>query len=138
MRKRWLALAGLAVALAVFALWPRPSRVTVDNWLKASWGMSQEQVEAVLGPPGDYRTGPTVDAAEDMGKYGGGFSGDPKPSYTLHWQSDVGRVTMGFDSQRRLVLMGFEHRRRADQSLLDSLLWRTKRLIRRQPRANDE
>jgi hypothetical protein len=61
MRRRTLlvALAGLAVMVAagVGALWPRPSRVTGENFDRIEKGMSRAEIEAVLGPPGDYRTG---------------------------------------------------------------------------------
>src|SRR6516164_10518508 len=63
MRRRTLlvVLAGLAglVAAVVVVLWPRPSlRITLENCKRIREGMSRAEVEAILGPPGDYRTGP--------------------------------------------------------------------------------
>jgi hypothetical protein len=63
MRRRTLlvALAGLPVVVAAGAvvLWPRtPSRITLENCNRIREGMSRAEVEAILGPPGDYRTGP--------------------------------------------------------------------------------
>jgi hypothetical protein len=53
-------LAGLAVVVAAGAvvLWPRlPSRITRENFDRLKKGMSRAEVEAILGPPGDCRTG---------------------------------------------------------------------------------
>jgi hypothetical protein len=56
MRRRTLlvALAGLAV---VVVLWPPEDRITEANLGRIKEGMTQAEVEAILGPPGDYRTG---------------------------------------------------------------------------------
>jgi hypothetical protein len=67
MRRRKLlwVLAGLAV-LVVFALaafWPQPERQSQYLRDRVTKGMSLEEVSALLGPPGDYRNGPTVPAA---------------------------------------------------------------------------
>jgi hypothetical protein len=63
MRRRTLfaALAGLAVVIAVgtVVLWPRlepPSRITQENCDQIREEMHQAEVEAILGPPGDYTT----------------------------------------------------------------------------------
>jgi hypothetical protein len=59
-RKLLVVLAGLAVVVAagVVVLWPRPpSRITRENFERIKEGMSRAEVEAILGPPGDYRTG---------------------------------------------------------------------------------
>jgi hypothetical protein len=56
-----LALAGLAVVVAVgvVVLWPRtePNRITRENCYQIKEAMSRAEVEAILGPPGDYSTG---------------------------------------------------------------------------------
>jgi hypothetical protein len=61
-RKLLVALVGLAVVVAAGAvvLWPQaapPSRVTRENYDCIQEGMTRAEVEAILGPPGDYRTG---------------------------------------------------------------------------------
>jgi hypothetical protein len=57
---RWvLALAGPAgvlVAAGAFVLWPRPDRVTRENFGLLRVGMSKPEVYAVIGPPGEYLT----------------------------------------------------------------------------------
>jgi hypothetical protein len=35
---------------------PEPSRITRENFDRITPGMSRTEVEAILGPPGDYRT----------------------------------------------------------------------------------
>lgn len=63
--RRWklllaLTLAALAaVAVGAPFLVPRTSRVTPENFERIDYGMSRPDVEAILGPPGDYRTAPT-------------------------------------------------------------------------------
>src|SRR6516162_11708776 len=67
MRRRMLlvALAGLAVMLVVTGttmLWPRPADpINFENFQSLRGGMTKAEVTAVLGPPGDYRTGPAVE-----------------------------------------------------------------------------
>jgi hypothetical protein len=71
MRRRTLlvALVGLAVvaAVGVFVAGPspEPSLVTRENFDRIKGGMSRVDVAAILGPPGDYRTGPGDIAASD-------------------------------------------------------------------------
>jgi hypothetical protein len=60
-RKLLVALAVLAAVIAagVVAVWLQPSppsRVTRENFDLINAGMSQEEVYAILGPPGDYTT----------------------------------------------------------------------------------
>lgn len=38
---------------------PDPSKITAENYKRIVMGMSRPQVEAILGTPGDIRTGPT-------------------------------------------------------------------------------
>src|SRR5258708_730719 len=66
--RRWTLLVVLAVGLialvgvAAFVAWPRPDRVTRENFDRIKVGMSRTEVEAILGPQGDYTTGPTNDS----------------------------------------------------------------------------
>ncbi len=46
------------VACGVYFLWPRPSQVTRENYDRIQPGMSLAEVKAILGPAGDYQTGP--------------------------------------------------------------------------------
>jgi hypothetical protein len=65
MRKhKWKLIGMLTVGLMLlavggFVLWPRADRLARENYERVRRGMSRPEVEAILGPPGDYRTGPT-------------------------------------------------------------------------------
>jgi hypothetical protein len=55
-------LAVLAVVMAVPTLlfWPGRDRVTEEDFDRIHKGMTRSEVEAILGPPGDYASGPAV------------------------------------------------------------------------------
>ncbi len=57
---RWVVAAGLVTlaGLGAFVLWQRPSPVTRANFYRVRGAMNARQVEAILGSPGDYTTGP--------------------------------------------------------------------------------
>ena len=116
MRRRTLlvVLAGLTVVVAAGAvvLWPRtPSRITLENCNRIREGMSRAEVEAILGPPGDYRTGPgetghgstenmfwTPDRSLDVarGMDWSNFSQSPDaPGLCAIWLSDSATVIIG-------------------------------------------
>ncbi len=60
MRRRKLL--GLAAALLVgsvaLLLWPRAPRFPREKFDRITHGMSRADIEALLGPPGDFTTGP--------------------------------------------------------------------------------
>jgi hypothetical protein len=63
MRRKWvLVLVAVVVLLIVgLMLFPGPSKVTRENCAQVQKGMTIAEVESVFGgPPGDYRTQPTV------------------------------------------------------------------------------
>jgi hypothetical protein len=101
-RLRWgMVVAGLAVvAVGTVASWPRPpSRITRGNFVRIRQGMNQAEVEAILGPPGDFRTEP--------GETGQG-SGDGKES--TRWFADP-IVPAKESPWARAKVPGWEHRR---------------------------
>jgi hypothetical protein len=143
---RW-AVAGLAVLLltaGVFAPWSRSNRITRENCERITEGMSREEVYAILGPPGDYRSVRTVDpnlllvstyaptpamlaeAADHREHvfvvridYGTGLErltwlGDDGDIFV--WLSPAGVWSNGMTSSEKMV-----------QSPFDNLLWRAKR-----------
>jgi hypothetical protein len=72
----------LAVLLAVIAYTARPiffppanHHITQENYDRLREGMKREEVEAILGPPGDYRTIPTepVEPIVGLVLLGGGW-----------------------------------------------------------------
>jgi hypothetical protein len=148
-RKLLVVLAGLAVVAAgVVVLWPRPDRITRENCDRIRPGMTRAEVEAILGPPDDYRTGlGESDFGDDSASR---WVGDP-PGFPLSWrlgwfaypnfQPVEGVPTTGMqanwfgDSCRICVVVDDAgqvrdsrvYNRRLTQSPLDSLLWRLKR-----------
>jgi hypothetical protein len=63
-----LAGAAVLVAAAAFTLRPRPHRITRENYDRVQLGMSQSEVEAILGPPGDYRNGEVSNTEHWVGR----------------------------------------------------------------------
>ena len=139
-RKLLMVLAGLAV---VVVLRPRPpSRITLENCNRIREGLSRAEVEAILGPPGDYRTGPgetghgstenmfwTPDRSLDVarGMDWSNFSQSPDaPGLCAIWLSDSATVIIGIDDSGTVVFKR-ERPRRTTQSPLDNFLWRVKR-----------
>jgi hypothetical protein len=142
--RRWklfVVLAGLAVvgAACVVVLWQRPSsRITRENYNRICEGMSRAEVEAILGPPGDYRTGlgetecgqntwapdrgPEFAVRTNWipGQLGG------KPYLWGDWMGDSFRIVMVI-GQSGSMEWKEGYPRRTTQGPLDNLLWRLKR-----------
>jgi hypothetical protein len=108
---------------ALLVAWPQPDRVTQENFDRISDGMGRAEVEAILGPPGDYTTGPSqcLPAFKQLGL----------PPVVLDWFADTAWVSIGFDDSGGVVLKRYYPLKRAEQGPLDSLLWRAKRQWRR-------
>jgi hypothetical protein len=136
-------LAGLAVVAAgAVVLWPREDRVTRANFGRIRTGMSRAEVEAILGPPGDYRTGHGETA---YGYMGTGWLPDPPPGLAdalawnifpgqspedarrwANWLGDSFIISIVIDESEQVKLKQIDPRRRT-QGPLDNLLWRFKR-----------
>jgi hypothetical protein len=124
---------GLALlAIAAFVVWPRPGGITEENWRRAELGMNRSEVEAILGPPGDHRTGPTLFDPELLpGTVIPGNVPRLTGDYTATWAGDSGNLTVLFDSAGHARSWAFAPTRKGSQSLLGDFLWRAKRLWRR-------
>jgi outer membrane protein assembly factor BamE (lipoprotein component of BamABCDE complex) len=125
-RKLLLVLAGLAVAVAagVVVLWPRPERITREDYDRIRPGMTRAEVEAILGPPGDYRNGPTYpDLPRPITL---SWSGDPD-SPSAYWLGDRGGIYVYRGDPDRVGEASFVEVQRVPQDPLDNLLWRAKR-----------
>jgi hypothetical protein len=113
----------VGVTAGVFVLWPRPSRVTRENFDRITEGMTAQEVEAIHGPPGDYTTGQTAASSifPQTGQHGdaGGLS--------THWGCDTGGGVVYFDGRGRVRFGGFIPYTRQAQNPLADLLWRAKR-----------
>jgi hypothetical protein len=81
--------------------------------------MSQAEVESILGPSGDYSTGPTTLAfIVHCGE---------QPPRTLWWKSDSVVARIDFSATGTVTSVGDLPVNREPQSALDNLLWRAKR-----------
>jgi hypothetical protein len=129
MRRRTLlvALAGLAVVVAagVVVLRPRQDRVTRANYDRIQIGMSRADVETILGPPGDYRSGAVKWKASSIEVV---FQID-SPAHD-RWMGDHGSIDIwfpeyeGYSGARHMT---FDDVEPIAQTPLDNLLWRLKR-----------
>jgi hypothetical protein len=122
--RKWSALV-FAVALillgAFLALaWPRPSHVTRANFERIREGMSRADVEAVLGPPGDYTTGPTALRSIPV-------SWAPPPGSPEFWTGDEGNATVWFDAAGRVAGSHFLRTGLSAGNAADRVLWRLER-----------
>ena len=136
MRKRWrwlLALAGLVVLVAgASVLWPRADRITQENFDRINDGMSQAEVEAILGPPGDFRTLPPapVDATHQLPI----DTTDPTDEsiHEVRWFGDKGWIVVGFTNNDQVTsVASFDAASEIPNGHLDNLLWQAKRQWRR-------
>jgi hypothetical protein len=109
-----VALAGLAVVVAV---WPVSSPLTRVAIEEITNGMTRAEVHATLGPPGDYRTGPTTEIRVAPRK-------GPTPEW---WKIDDAQIWVYYDQSGRVedTLRNFTYR--PEPKPLDNLLWRAKR-----------
>jgi hypothetical protein len=149
MRRRGLrwTLAGLAVILlaaSVVVLRPQRSPVTPENFDLLKIGMTCTQVRAILGPPTDYRSGPTVVASikQILGNWNWKWP-DPAASYAdsgritindgsdMRWEDDTSQIAVWFDRNETLAIAEYNITRRAKQSPFDNALWRVKRFWHR-------
>jgi hypothetical protein len=137
MRKRKL-LAALAVGLAVLvaaALWPRTprgERISRDNFGRLRIGMGRAEVEAILGPPGDYRTGPVRQTKLMICLHNDApASNGPEPPDPVCWATDTERIEVTFDPHDTVVAADFAPTIPEPLAPLDNLQWHAKRQWRK-------
>ena len=129
-RKLLLALAGLAVAVAVGAivLQPGTNRVTRENYARVRVGMNRTEVYAILGPAGDYRTGPV----EYSGVAIHGNEVGPAPFEGRDfacWLSDQAYIVVIFDEDECVQKVPYclSGGRRTSLSPLENVRWHVRR-----------
>jgi hypothetical protein len=98
MRRRWLrwSLWTLLLAVDLYLYLPWPSRVTRENYDRIQVGMTEAEVVATLGPPGDYRNSDNeyddAPAHQPAPRFGRG-----NPTERLRfWKGDAADVALGF------------------------------------------
>jgi hypothetical protein len=111
--RRWtllVALAGLAVLVAAgtVVLWSRatpPSPITREGYKQVKWWMSENDVVAVLGPPGDYRTGYTEYNPVECVLWPGDSNVLRRTwgRFDREWESDTACISVTFDRKGRAV-----------------------------------
>jgi hypothetical protein len=133
MRRRTLlvALAGLAVLLSVGAVlvWPPADRITEANFLRIKEGMTRAEVEAILGPVGDYSTGPLVFDGHRQSLYvpiSHNVFGDELQEEFL-WRGDCLEIIVHFNSSGRVWRTHPRVVARVKQTAFENLVWRAKR-----------
>jgi hypothetical protein len=137
--------AALVVLLAIVAclLWPQPNRITQQNFDRIREGMSRGEVVAILGAPGDYRTAPSE--FDWQGPRGArAFCGDDiwvraegdrklllSESRTETWDGDEASAIVIFDASDRVFATDYLDNKKEEQTLLENLAWRAKRVWHR-------
>jgi hypothetical protein len=132
-RTQLVVLAGMAVvgAAGAVALWSRADRITRENFARLNTGMSRAEVEAILGPPGDYTTSPPGDMGEEIVRDTETGERDAPGVDGLLWIADAGIIEVTFDRAGQACRTVFAPLAPAKQSRIDNLLWRARRQWRR-------
>jgi hypothetical protein len=116
-----VALAGVGA----FVLWSRPNRITRENCARIRAGMTPAEVEAILGPPGDYTTGPTDPVSMTARDW-------PSEAVAKIWTGNEGWIMLAIDPNGNVATHGYFTPSVPRQlSRWDNLLWRAKRQWRR-------
>jgi hypothetical protein len=127
MRRRTLlvVVVGLAVVVAagVVVLWPSETRPTEENLRRIREGMTGAEVAAILGPPGDFSTGPVRFRPLTLQDE----DSDLRLDREWTWLTDEGVTFVEFDADGRAQTWSFLAGWREKQNPLENLLWRVKR-----------
>jgi hypothetical protein len=106
MRKRKLlfgiaapAVAAVAVGLCLLLRPASPSRTTLENARRVRLEMNRAEVMALLGPPGDYTTGPIARSGEPAGLF---RNPDEVGGRVEYWTSDTVHISMTIYDNNRL------------------------------------
>jgi hypothetical protein len=133
------------IAVGVVVVWPRPERIMRENFACIQIGMSRAEVEALLGPPSDYRTGLGETGYPADPSHGGTEKvvWIPEPAtvfarpnwFRIHphsreelsqgasWMSDSFEIGITIDESGHVVDK-FVYPKRTTQGPLDNILWR--------------
>jgi hypothetical protein len=122
---RWL-LVLLAVSLAVLAIFaarpilfpPTNPHIAWENYNRITPGMSRGDVEAILGPPGDYRTGPIRYWVKPFRPTGNPFC------QQVEWLSDEADIRVWFDHHGEVDCGWYEPVQPKEVGTAEKLRWR--------------
>jgi hypothetical protein len=121
-RKLLVKIAGLAVvAVGAFVLRPGENRITQANFNRIQSGTSWSEVCELIGPPGDYRSGPTEPCF--------GPIECSIWSHRVDWLTDYGdySVWVTTDGRPEVESTRFAPHEGPASRPIGNLLWRTKR-----------
>ncbi len=111
---------GVLVGLTLAAFGSHPPQLTRENFDRVKTGMTRAEVDAILGPAGDYSTVPHI-VLEPPG---------PGPDY-VGWITDKQDILIGFDrTTGRVQDKQFTPIDDCRDEVLDDILWRAERLWR--------
>jgi hypothetical protein len=122
---------GVTASIYVLGNHRAPSGVTAEDFARLHKGMSPAQVEAIIGPPGDYRTQP-VDYASD-GELLLWLDYRSGADFEREWFTDTSCVRVGFmkkDGRMGGVCLAYRAVARP-LGWLDWLRWHARHLLRR-------
>jgi hypothetical protein len=129
--RKWkllVVLAGLAVVTAAgVVVWPRPNRVTAENVERLRVGMTRNEVEAIIGLPGDHSTQETVVMPMTSTSWTDVIGETNRNERKDRWIGDDTWVDVAFDKTGQVTWMQLGKRNVVDHGLFGNLLWRAKR-----------
>jgi hypothetical protein len=127
------------LAASIFVMEVRRPQVSPENCRRITANMTHSEVEAMLGPPGDYTTGPVEDVgtspeiaeplqiSPDLSERKVSWQSDR----TVYWHGDNGIIQVSFDPTGHASYKCFVSATKLEQSLLGNLLWRVNRQWRK-------
>jgi hypothetical protein len=115
--------------------WPS-DRVTRENYMRIRAGMTQADVEAILGPPGDYTTGPFSNGDGEHLLFEMGPEHPLRdPTSQARWLGDRGWIQVDyatFSRPRIVVSVAYDDcEPLSPQTPFENLRWRAERQWRR-------
>jgi hypothetical protein len=131
-RKLLVVLTGLtALGIGVFLLRPAPYLgITQEDFDRVQIDMTAAETEAILGPPGDYRTMDSTPTYTYRLTLSGRISAENRSKV---WWSDRGGVVAFFDESGKLCGKGYmpaDAVTKIHKGPLGNFLWRVKRQLR--------
>jgi hypothetical protein len=136
-KARWVVV-GLAVILLVaadFVLWPQssPSRITRANCERLCRRMSRADIEAILGPPGDYTSHPIreVDLQLVCGPAECLAAWKNSGSEALLWQDNDTIVTVRIHPPEGMMYYSCWETIGVRQTAYENIVWRINRQWRK-------